>query len=693
MPSETSQLHAAELTLPELMARAQAHWQAGQAAQAQAWSQRVLARWPGQGDALHLLGLIAHAQGQLDAAIAHLRGAVQAPRANGLHAANLAEMCRQKGLLEEGEQMARRAVMLMPHLPAAWNNLGIILQEEGKFEDSRHCLERVLQLQPDNAEACNNLGNTLKRLGRNAAAEDHWMRATKLRPTYAQPHSNLCCLLGEQAEHERALSHGQRAIALDPHLPDAYVNLAGMESGRNNPEAALRWLDALLGFAPHHAIGLAARALVLKKLDRLDEALASAQRAIEAAPQNAEARQALGVILQEQGQLEAALATYERAARLPGVAAEQALTNRAILFMENGRHAEAEAAFARAQAAFPKSAGLWFNRADLQKFLPGDPAITEMETLLENKELSRNDKMLLHFALGKAYMDTSDSAAAFRHLDAGNALKRASLNYNPASATQLMSNVARVFSPALLQRTAGPASSLPVFVIGMPRSGTSLVEQILASHSAVHGAGELAHLQRMTAACGNFPDFVADMKPHDFHQLGSDYLARVAPLAQGKTYVVDKMPANFIYAGLIRLILPGARIIHCRRDAVDTCLSCYSKLFSGEQQFAYNQAELGAFHNDYEQLMAHWRATLPAESFLEVQYEELVADQEGQTRRMLNFLGLGWEPACLAFHATTRAVRTASLNQVRQPVYTSSIGHWRRHAAQLQPLLAALRAN
>ena len=683
----------AELGLSELMARARAHWQAGQAGQAEIWCQRVLARWPGQGDALHLLGLMAHAYGQLDLALAYMRVAVQAPYAPGLYAANLAEMCRQKGLLDEGEQAGRRAVARAPNLPAAWNNLGIILQEAGKFEESRHCLERVLLLQPDNAEACNNLGNTLKRLSLGAEAERFWRRALVLRPAYPQPHSNLCCLLGEQGDYGQALVHGRRAIELEPQLADAYINLAGMESARNNHDAALRWLEALLAFAPQHAVGLAACALVLKRLDRLDEARLVAARAIAAAPNNAEAYQAHGVVLQELGETEAALGAFERAATLPGTAVEQALINRAILFMEHGRREEAQAAFARALAAFPRSASIWFNRADLQKFAADDPAIVHMEALLAAPEAAaRNDQMLLHFALGKVYLDGGNSTAAFRHLDAGNALKRAGFDYDPASATRLMAEIAAVFSGDFLTQFAhaGPDSLLPVFIVGMPRSGTTLVEQILSSHSAVHGAGELAHLQKMTGALGNFPGDAAALTAEVLHGLGTEYLARVTPLARGKAHVVDKMPANFVYAGLIRLILPGARIIHCRRDAVDTCLSCYSKLFSGEQLFAYDQAELGLFHNDYEKLMGHWREVLPPAHFLEVNYEELVADVEAQTRRMLAFLQLGWDSACLEFHRTERAVRTASLNQVRQPVYTSSTGRWRHHAAQLQPLLAAL---
>jgi hypothetical protein len=231
---------------------------------------------------------------------------------------------------------------------------------------------------------------------------------------------------------------------------------------------------------------------------------------------------------------------------------------------------------------------------------------------------------------------------------------------------------------------------MPVFVVGMPRSGTTLVEQVLASHPAVYGAGELRHLQTLTDGAGAFPQAIPGLTAVQFAAMGDAYLAKIMPLAQDRRHVVDKMPANFLRAGLIRLILPEARIIHCRRDPVDTCLSCYSKLFAAEQPYTYDQTELGRFHLDYQRLMAHWRAVLPASHFIEVDYEAVVVDLETEARRLLAFLDLPWDDACLRFHETARPVRTASVNQVRLPVYRTSSGRWRAHAAQLGPLLEAL---
>ena len=251
-----------------------------------------------------------------------------------------------------------------------------------------------------------------------------------------------------------------------------------------------------------------------------------------------------------------------------------------------------------------------------------------------------------------------------------------------------MAEIAEIFSSDLLNAKAGMGarSDMPIFIVGMPRSGTTLAEQILASHPMAHGAGELRKMQSLGDEVG-FPPGVLALPAQRLKAMGEAYLAYVRPMAGGRPRVVDKMPANFALLGLIRLILPDARIIHCRRDPVDTCLSCYTKLFAGQQAFAYDQTELGRFHRGYQGLMAHWQALLPSSHFLEVDYEAVVDDIEAEARRMLDFLGLPWDPAVLRFHETERPIRTASANQVREPLYRTSAGRWRKHAAELGPVI------
>jgi hypothetical protein len=305
----------------------------------------------------------------------------------------------------------------------------------------------------------------------------------------------------------------------------------------------------------------------------------------------------------------------------------------------------------------------------------------------------------LHFALGKAFADREQYEPSFRHFLEGNALKRRQTAYDEAATLRFFERIQAVFARELMRekRGGGDHSPAPVFVLGMPRSGTTLVEQILASHSKVFGAGELEEFGKAVASsvqanCASvtFPEIVPAMSAEQLRQLGGCYLDAIGAAARPAERIVDKLPLNFAFVGLIHLALPNARIIWARRDPIDTCVSCFSTLFGGDQPHTYELGELGRYHRAYEALMEHWRRVLPEGVLLEVQYEDVVEDLEGQARRMVKHCGLEWEEACLTFHETQRPVRTASVAQVRQPIYRSSVGRWRPYKHQLQPLLQAL---
>ncbi len=684
-----------QISMEQALAQAHAHWNAGQADQAERLCQHVLAIWPGQSDASHLMGLMAHAYGNLPVAIDHLQRACQAPRVPATYLSNLAEMCRQAGRLVEAEAAGRRAIAIDHTLVAGWNNLGIILQEAGKLEESLTCLEQVVMLKPDYAEAQNNLGNTLKRLGRLDDARRHYEAALRLVPTYAEALSNLSNLLTDMGQHDQAVLSARQAIEINPRLADAYINAAAAEQSRGNDEETLRWIDKLLSFQPQHVGALVVRSVPLRRLDRLEEALDTARRAATFAPDNGEALVALGEALQALGRTNDALAAYEKATKLPGLALEKALVNRGICLMEIGDREGARAAFEQVISSFPRSVSAWFNLADLVTFKAGDPAIASMEALLAPGGIEvPGDRIAMHFALGKVLLDTGEIDRAFRYLAEGNRLKRATINYNADDTSRWMQAIAAAF-PATAFDPAGMAEAgadadLPVFVVGMPRSGTTLVEQVLATHSQVQGGGELSALSQIVGRMGPYPAIMDRIGPAELADISRQYLGKIRPQANGRRRFVDKMPSNFLYAGLIAKAMPQARIIHVRRNPADTCLSCYTKLFTREQQFAYDLTELGRFHEDYERLMAHWRAVLPPDRFLEIDYEELVSDFETQARRLIAFLGLEWEPACLEFHKTRRIIRTASVNQAREPIFTGSVGRAQRFAPYLAPLLAAL---
>ncbi|MDD9878182.1 MAG: TAXI family TRAP transporter solute-binding subunit [Magnetovibrio sp.] len=293
--------------------------------------------------------------------------------------------------------------------------------------------------------------------------------------------------------------------------------------------------------------------------------------------------------------------------------------------------------------------------------------------------------------MGKALEDRGAYDDAFEMFAAGNALKRPTLDYDLGADRDLMRRIREVFTPDLLGRRlgGGDPDRLAIFILGIPRSGTSLVEQIVASHPDVAGAGELMFLTEISGGPDAFPANIPGLDADAFRRLGGAYLDRLRARAPAAARVTDKMPQNFLYVGLIALILPNARIVHCRRTPEDTCLSLYKTLFTDRLDFAYDLGELGAFHGLYAELMAHWRAVLP-DAMLELHYEDLIADQAAETRRLLDYLELPWDDACLDFHRTERRVATASSVQVRQGLYSGSVEAWRRYEAHLDPLRAAL---
>jgi hypothetical protein len=322
------------------------------------------------------------------------------------------------------------------------------------------------------------------------------------------------------------------------------------------------------------------------------------------------------------------------------------------------------------------------------------PVFIQIEKNLDH--LESDQRLYANFALAKYYEDIGEKQKSFDYLLAGNALKRKTIHYDEAATLRVFDGIIKGYSGNFARHANKKNQDRSViFIVGMPRSGTSLIEQILASHSDVYGAGELADFTQSVEAINKTsnddmllaPEFV---DPTYFEQLADLYLSRISGLAYPRHYLVDKMPGNLPYAGLIHCALPNAKIIQVTRDPVDTCLSCFSKLFAADLNFAFDLGELGRFANASARFIAHWSKVLPSSALITVNYEDVVSDIEGQARRLIDFCGLDWEDTCLAFHKTKRAVKTASAAQVRQPLYKTSVGRWRPCADQLKPLYAGL---
>ncbi|WP_246731783.1 sulfotransferase [Methylocapsa sp. S129] len=351
----------------------------------------------------------------------------------------------------------------------------------------------------------------------------------------------------------------------------------------------------------------------------------------------------------------------------------------------------------------PTRARSYHHLALAKRFEPGDSRIQAMEELVrEDTSLGVDDRVYVHFALGKAFDDIGNRERSFHHLSCGNALKRKQSGYNERDVLGQLERTQVAYTSELMSRNEarGNPSPVPIFVVGMPRSGTTLVEQILASHSDVHGAGEIKDFDMAVRELGgsaawalHSPEVVSQMSGEQFQSLGANYLRRILAAAPSSRRIVNKMTENFRFAGLIALALPNARIIHVRRDPIDTCFSCFSALFEESLPYAYDLAELGRYYRAYEALMSFWRGVLPQRVMIDVRYEDVVADVEGQSRRIIGHCGLDWDARCLDFHLSERSVRTASLVQVRRPLYKSSVGRWRRYEDFLEPLFASLASS
>ena len=533
---------------------------------------------------------------------------------------------------------------------------------EGRLEDAVAGYSRALLLRPDFADAHNNLGAALAAGGRFGEAAAHYVRALELHPDDANAHNNLGIALTALGRLTEAVAHHERAIELDPGKADAHYNLG----------------------------------IALTAQGRLDEADLRYRKTLRLRPDSAAAHNNLGNILAAQGKCAQAIEHYRLAIAIqPGHA--EAHNNLGNVFRDLGQFGEALQHYGRAIAILPANAEAHFHRAEIKTFAPGDADLAAMETLANRGDLPAAKATYLHFAMGKALEDCGDHARSFEHLQRGNALKRSQIQYDEAEVAAYYRRIRRVFDRSLLESAEGKGdpSAVPVFVLGMPRSGSTLIEQILASHPQIHGAGELPALDMaVDAEVGRgFPERMTTLGAGAPGRIARNYLEMLPGVPAGKVRIVDKMPDNFLSVGMIRMILPNARIIHTMRNPVDTCVSCYSKLFSVGQNFSYDLAELGRYYRGYAETMAHWREVLPAGAMLDVAYEDVVDDLEGQAKRLIEYCGLPWDDSCMRFEKNTRPVKTASSVQVRRPLFRSSLQRWRKYEAWLGPLLDALGEN
>jgi tetratricopeptide (TPR) repeat protein len=566
------------------------------------------------------------------------------------------------------------------------------LQRQGRLSEAASFYQTVLKTERDRFDALHGLGIVRSQQRRYDEARSLFRRALRVNPASAEAEYNLALALAGLKRYEEAVSHYQKALALRPDFFQAHNNLGNVFKSLDRRAEAMDQYRLALEINPDFAAGHNNLGNSFQALGRLKEAESHYRRAVAIEPRYAEAHNNLGNVLNLFGRTEDAVVCYQQALALDENYVE-ALYNIGNALKELARFDEAATALRKAIALDPTNTGAYLSLVDTQKLKPGDPDFEAMERLVHDKKaLSDSKRLTLHFALVRFYDDLGRHEEAFAHMAPGNALKRREISYDEATTNDYFARIKRVFTPELMSSLAGAGdpSARPIFILGMPRSGTTLVEQILATHPRIFGAGELDVFSTLAKEL-SYPEGVADLSRDRLRELGANYVRQITALGNGAIWITDKMPSNFFYVGLIRLALPNAKIIHTRRNAVDTCLSCFSKLFvSVGQNFSYDQGELGRYWRQYDALMAHWRQILPENAMLELRYADLVADMETEARRLLAWCGVEWDDACLAFYRNKRPVLTASVSQVRRPIYQSSVGRWRSYEHHLAPLLREL---
>ena len=694
MPSATSQL-----SLNQAMTLATQLQSQGRLQESEHLLQQILQHQPMHAFALHLLGVIAHQVGKNTLAVELIQNAIQSNGNVALFHANISEILRILKRLNEAVSHGEQAVALEPQMVMAHSNLGIAYYDIKDYKKAEASQLRALSIDPNFAQSLNNLGNIRRECKHHDEAILLYEKAIAANPNYLEPLNNLGALLLEEDRTQEAIAALNKALQINPNYAEAICNMGGVHLEQEENEDAIDCYRRALTLRPVYVEAQMGLAKTYQALENLSDAEASALYAIQIDPGNAKAHALLGSIYAELTRPELAEREYDKALEL-NPECDDALLGLGHLCMENGEMEKAEELFLRAIKFKPDNLGARIHISQVKKVKAGDDNFAALlEEEKKSANFSENKMMSLHFALGKCYDDTKDYEHAFPHFLAGCKIKRAKFSYDPDNAARQFAALMDIFDQATIDRLrgAGVISNLPIFVLGMPRSGTTLTEQIIASHPDVYGAGELHDLLKIAQgnitvapAPINFPENLRFLDQTTLTSWGAEYVAGLKQRAPTAQRITDKMPANFFAVGLIHLMLPNAKIIHVNRNPVDTCLSCFTRLFNRKQEHTYDLAELGRYYVDYARLMAHWRNVLPPDAFLDIRYEDIVKDQEGQARKLIEYCGLEWNDACLDFHKTKRSVRTASLTQVRQPIYNSSVERWRSYEKFLGPLLDVL---
>lgn len=634
------------------------------------WGQAIfyyrlaLEKAPGRVDFLNSLGRTHHEQGDFARAAGCYEQALKLQPNDFIVLNNLGETFLKTKRLDEAIACFRQVLSVRPGDAKASNNLGMVLVEEGSLAEAAECFKMAVTSQPGFAEAHYNLGLVLLEQKNYAAAADSFRQALASKSKYPEAHYHLGVVLGKQTRFDEAVSCFRQALSLNPEYAEAHFNLGRALLEKKSYAGAAASFRQALAFKPEDGEVYYNLGFALCEQKKFEEAIDNLQKALSFKPEYSDVYVCLARIYIIQGNF-----------------------NKALVCCEKGL------------AANPDHAGCLMLLASLGAGATEKGIIAQQEKSFSEMSADDEEKTTLAFALGKLHADLGDYDKSFFYIAEGNRLKRESYAYSIEEDELLFALIKKVFDESYVKSHAvgGSSDRTPIFILGMPRSGTSLVEQILASHPDVYGAGEIDDISQVVwqLTGGHALPEIFEKIPRsggDFYsRLATEYLRRLRKHSATAKFITDKHTHNFLFIGAILMALPNARIVHCVREPLDNCLSIYKNLFGDTHKYAFDQQELGQYYLLYLDLMRHWHALFPGKIY-DIKYEKMIADQEGETRKLLEHCGLAWDDQCLSFYKTARDVTTLSWTQVRRPIYTDSIQLWQRYRQHLEPLRAILSA-
>jgi tetratricopeptide (TPR) repeat protein len=606
-------------------------------------------------------GLKCYQLGDLDAAEKHFRQLVSRDSGN-VHGLNLLGMvCVNTGRQEEAVQLITQALKLKPADAQAHGNLGLAYQRMENLELAERHFRKSIEIDANRPAMWNSLGNVLRDKGQASDAVKIYERTLRVNGNYPECWTNLSQALVDLGEFERAFQAVRRALQIDPTLPESHNQLAEVYRKKSKFDQAIRAYKKSLELDPTLYESMLGLATVYRESEDSDSALAILSRLIKLQPNHAKAYTVLGILKEQIGDAAAAADCFKKSIAL----APDAVSPHCHLSQIKGRKSSEE-------------------------------EILAMERFQKSTSLSRADKTHLHFGLGEAYDQQGQTDKAFEAWLTANQIKAERFPYDPEKRKRHRDQTIEHSQGLAARLTEEPSQDIRqlVFVIGMPRSGTSLTDQILSSHSGVSSLGEVGYADDMAVQVKKqtgelYPQGLAKLAVDDIDLLRADYLKKIPSKHSKYQVLIDKTPMNYQHLGLLAEVFPNAKFIHCRRSPMDNCFSIFKLSFADDQSYAHELTALGHHYTLYEGMMDKWKEMYP-HRILDIHYEDTVADIKAQCIRLVEFLGLAFEPAMLEFYSSERLVRTPSASQVRQPIYKSSVQAWKKYEQHLQPLVSAL---